>query len=169
MHSADLMYTIAQIAVALAGFSAIIVSLNQKPIRDWDIADQVNIRLLIQISMVVIFFSTFPSFLAIFLSNSDIWLYSLWGYGLIHLTGAGFFLLLKSKHTPRIFRFAAILGITVGLLQVATAYFGSDLARESMFIFTLIWHLGIIFMAFILLLYQIRDTTNNVGNEGESK
>jgi len=38
---------------------------------------------------------------------------------------------------------------------VSIAWFGGDIARESMYVFTLIWHLGIIFMAFILLLYQM--------------
>ncbi len=83
MHSAGLMYTIAQIAVALAGFSAIIVALNQKPVREWDLADQVNIRLLIQLSIAVIFFSLLPSLLSIFLKRNDIWLCSLWAYSLL--------------------------------------------------------------------------------------
>ena len=65
MHSADLMLAIAQIAVALAGFSAIIVALNNRPIREWILMDQVNIRLLIQLSIVVIFFSLIPSLLAL--------------------------------------------------------------------------------------------------------
>ena len=167
MHSTALMLAIAQIAVALAGFSAIIVALNNKPIRKWVLMDQVNIRLLIQLSIVVIFFSLIPSLLAISIPVSDVWLYSLWSYGLAHLADAAYFLFFKSKRAPTIFRVAAICGVIVGLAQVTIAWFGGDIARESMYVFTLIWHLGVIFMAFILLLYQMGDTekaTNNSGN-----
>ncbi|HAI97700.1 MAG: hypothetical protein CL866_03615 [Cycloclasticus sp.] len=169
MHSAGLMYTIAQIAVALAGFSAIIVALNQKPVREWDLADQVNIRLLIQLSIAVIFFSLLPSLLSIFLKRNDIWLCSLWAYGLIHFLDAGFFLYFKSKHAPNIFRIAASCGVTLALVQMAIAGLGNDVARESVYVFTLIWHIGIIFMAFILLLYQVRDVEDETNNKGEPK
>ena len=164
MHSADLMFVIAQIAVALAGFSAIIVALNQKPIHEWVLMDQVNIRLLVQLSIVVIFFSLIPSLLAISTPISDVWRYCLWAYGLIHLADAGFFLFFKSKRAPTIFRVAAFCGLIVGLAQVAIAWLGGDLARESMYVFTLIWHLGIIFMAFILLLYQMGDIKGKPDN-----
>jgi len=169
MHSVDLMHTIAQIAVALAGFSAIIVALNQKPIREWELMDQVNIRLLIQLSIVVIFFSLVPSLLAISIPISDAWLYSLWGYGLVHIADAGFFLVLKSKRAPTVFRVVASCGVIVGLLQIAIALLGSDTARETMYVFTLIWHLGVIFMAFILLLYQVRDHESEPDNDEEPK
>lgn len=169
MHSADLMFAIAQIAIALAGFSAIIVALNQKPIREWGLMDQINIRLLIQVSIQVVFFSLTPSLLAISLPVSDVWLYSLWAYGLVHLVDVSFFLFLKSKHAPTIFRVAAACGFIVGLVQVALAWFGGDIARESVYVFTLIWHLGIIFMAFILLLYQMGHTEEVTDNSGSTE
>lgn len=169
MHSADLMFTIAQIAVALAGFSAIIIALNQKPIREWVLMDQVNIRLLIQLSIIVIFFSLTPSLLAISIPVSTVWLYSLWAYGLVHLADAAFFLFFKSKRAPTIFRVVALCGIIVGLAQVTIAWLGGDIARESIYVFTLIWHLGVIFMAFILLLYQVRDADHETNNDGETK
>jgi hypothetical protein len=120
--------------------------------------DQINIRLLIQLSIVVIFFSLLPSLLAISMPAHNIWLYGLWGYGLVHVVDASFFLFFKSKRAPTIFRVAAFCGVIVGLGQVAIALLGSNVARESMYVFTLIWHLGVVFMAFILLLYQVRHT-----------
>ena len=157
---------IAQIAVALAGFSAIIIALNPKPIHDWELPEQVNIRLLIQISIVVIFFALIPSLLVISMPINDVWRYSLLGYGLVHTADAGFFLFLKSKFAPTIFRFAATLGLLVGLAQIAVAWLGHDIARESMYVFTLLWHLSIIFMAFILLLYKVRSTSNDTTEGG---
>jgi hypothetical protein len=169
MHSADLMFVIAQIAVALAGFSAIIVALNQKPIREWVLMDQVNIRLLVQLSIVVIFFSLIPSLLAISIPVSDVWFYSLWAYGLIHLADAGFFLFFKSKRAPTIFRIVAACGIIVALAQIAIAWFSGDVVKESAYVFTLIWHLGVIFMAFILLLYQMGDIKETPDNSRDIK
>lgn len=156
-----MMYAIAQIAVGLAGFSAIIIALNPKPIRDWELPEQVNIRLLLQVSIVVIFFALIPSLLVISLPISDIWRYGRFGYGLVHTADAGFYLFFKSKFAPTIFRFAATSGLLVGLTQIAVAWLGHDIARESMYVFTLLWHLGIIFMAFILLLYKVRSTSND--------
>ena len=152
------MLTIAQIAVGLAGFSAIIVTLNAKPIRDWDESDRLNLRLLIQISMYVIFFSLLPPLLAIPFETHLVWMYALWAYGLIHIVDATFFLMNLAKETPAIFRNAAISGACIALIQISIAWLGNDIARETMYAFTLIWHLGVVFMAFILLLYQMRKS-----------
>ena len=97
MQSADLMYAIAQIAVGLAGFSAIIIALNPKPIREWELPERINIHLLLQVSIIVIFFSLIPPLLAISMQPSNIWRYCLWGYGVLHVADAGFFLFFKSK------------------------------------------------------------------------
>jgi len=156
MQSTGLMFTIAQIAVGLAGFSAIIVTLNQRAIRDWDDTDQLNLRLLIQISIYVIFFSLLPSVLSIPLEPHSVWLYALWIYGLVHIVDVIFFLKNLTKEMPLLFRNAAICGGCIAIAQVVIAWQGSDVARETMFAFTLIWHLGVVFMAFILLLYQLR-------------
>jgi len=56
METFDLLLTMAEVAVGLAGFSAIIVTLNRRPIREWDDTDQLNLRLLIQVSGLTIFF-----------------------------------------------------------------------------------------------------------------
>ncbi|MEH6502621.1 MAG: hypothetical protein V7682_01835 [Cycloclasticus sp.] len=157
MQSTDLMLAISQIAVGLAGFSAIIVTLNPKPIRDWDKTDQLNLRLLIQISIIVILFSVLPFLLSVTLNKAETWKYALLIYGVIHLADAGFFLLKKTKNTSNIFRNFALSGCCVALAQVIIGWFGSAAACETMYLVALVWHLGVIFMAFILLLYQIRE------------
>jgi len=156
MQSTGLMFTIAQIAVGLAGFSAIIVTLNAKPIREWDDTDRLNLRLLIQISIYVIFFSLLPPMLAIPFEPHLVWMYGLWAYGLIHIVDVSFFLINMTKGTPTIFRSVAICGACVALIQVSIALLGGDIARETMYVFSLIWHLGVVFMAFILLLYEVK-------------
>lgn len=112
MYSINLMLASAQIAVGLAGFSAIIVTLNDKPIRDWDDNDKLNLRLLIQVSIMVIFFSLLPSLLLISLNTNEVWLYGLWAYGLIHLVDVSFFLIHRTNTTSHIFRNAAFCGVS---------------------------------------------------------
>ena len=156
MQSTGLLFTIAQIAVGLAGFSAIIVTLNPRPIREWDDTDRLNLRTLIQLSIYVIFFSLLPPLLSISLDNHLVWLCALWVYGLIHIADASFFLMNLTKDMPTLFRNSASCGVIVALAQLLIAWQGNDVARETMFVFALIWHLGVVFMAFVLLLYKLR-------------
>ena len=156
MQSTGLLFTIAQIAVGLAGFSAIIVTLNPRPIREWDDTDRLNLRTLIQLSIYVIFFSLLPPILYISLYNHIVWLCALCVYGLIHIADASFFLINLTKDMPTLFRNSASCGVVVALAQLLIAWQGNDIARETMFVFALIWHLGVVFMAFVLLLYKLR-------------
>ena len=77
MQSSELLLTVAQIAVGLAGFSAIIVTLNPKPVREWDATDRLNLRVLVQVSFVVLFFSLLPIILVIPFGIEDTWFYAL--------------------------------------------------------------------------------------------
>ena len=142
MQSTALLFTIAQIAVGLAGFSAVIVTLNPRPIREWDSTDRLNLRLLIQISIYVIFFSLLPPLLSIPFDNHLIWLLALWAYGIIHMADAGFFLMNLTMETPSLFRNAAICALIVAAAQLVVAWQGHDIAREMMFASALVWHLA---------------------------
>lgn len=46
----------------------------------------------------------------------------------------------------------------MALVQVGVAWFAEEVAREWLYVSTLLWHLGIVLMAFILLLYQLRES-----------
>jgi len=156
METFDLLLTMAEVAVGLAGFSAIIVTLNRRPIREWDDTDQLNLRLLIQVSGLTIFFSLLPLLLQIPLSIPDTWLYGLLIYGLIHIIDVSFFLMNVTPETPPVFRNSARTGFCVAVIQLIVFGVGTTVWQEAVYVFTLFWHLGIVFLAFILLLYQIR-------------
>lgn len=158
MQSTDILSTIAEIAVALAGFSAIVVMLNSKPIREWDDTDRLNLRLLIQVSAFTIFFALLPSILIASLKEPEVWKYGLWAYGLLHILDVSSFLFKMTNDTPTIFRNAAVSGTVIAVTQLVIAWAGSTAAKETMYLGTLLWHLCITFMAFILLLYGVRKT-----------
>ena len=156
MQSSDLLLAVAQIAIGLAGFSAIIVTLNPKPIREWDVTDRLNLRLLIQVSFAVLFFSLLPFILAVPFGIEVSWFYGLWLYGLYHVVDVSSFLFGMTKETPSIFRTTAFVGVFVAASQVGVALLGTPILRETAYVATLGWHLCVIFMAFVLLLYQLR-------------
>jgi len=158
MQSVDLQLTISEVAVAVAGFSAVVVTLNAKPVRDWDETDRLNLRLLIQVAFVTIFFSLLPSILSVSLEIDAVWRYGLWAYGGVHLLDVTSFLLGTTRGTPTIFRMTAGCGVIVALAQLAIAWGGSSAARETTYLASLVWHLYVTFMAFVLLLYGIRKT-----------
>lgn len=160
MNSVDLQLTIAEVSVAVAGFSAVVVTLNAKPVREWDETDRLNLRLLIQVAFVTILFSLLPSVLGISLGQSTLWHFALWAYGVVHLLDVGSFLVGMTKETPRIFRATACCGVVVALIQIGFAWGGTQVARETVYVASLVWHLYVTFLAFVLLLYGIRKTSS---------
>ena len=158
METSSLLLTISQLAVGLAGFSAIIVALNPRPIRDWDTTDKLNLRALIQVSAFVLAFSLFPFLLAIPLPSEKVWLYGLWVYGGVHILDVTNVLYRLTKDIAKIFRISVYIGVVVALTQLAIAWFGSTKIRELVYVATLIWQLCVVFMGFLLLLYQVRSS-----------
>jgi len=159
METSDFLLTISQLAIGLAGFSAVIVTLNPKPIREWDITDRLNLRLLVQVSFVVLFFALFPFLLGIPFSLDRVWLIGLWVYGSLHLADVVSFLVGMTEETPTIFRATAYCGVVVALFQLGVALLGDSALRELMYVGTLVWHLYVVFMGFVLLLYQLRKSS----------
>ncbi len=158
MESTNLTLTIAEISVAVAGFSAIVVMLNATPIKEWDETDRLNLRLLVQVAIFTILMSLLPSVLSVSLSDTDVWEYGLWAYGLIHFVDVSSFLFGMTKETPNVFRNAAFCGVLIAITQITVAWFGTPTATETTYVATLVWHLGITFMAFVLLLYGVRKS-----------
>lgn len=156
MQSANLVLTLAQLAIGLAGFTAIIVALNPKPIREWLVSDQLNLRVLVQVSFLALFFCVLPYVLAVSLAPDDVWFYGLAAYGIIHVFDVSSFLINTTKETPRVFRYHACVGLLIALSQVGIAFLGNAVMRETAYIATLIWHLYVMYLAFVLLLYQTR-------------
>ena len=161
MESSDLLLTVSQLAIGLAGFSAIIVSLNSRPIREWDETDRLNLRLLIQVSFVALFFSLLPFLLAVSLESERVWFYGLWIYGVIHLVDVSTFLFRMTADSAALFRVSGFVGLVIAVSQVAVAALGAPSMQETLYVGTLVWHLYVVFMAFVLLLYQLRKSNSD--------
>lgn len=158
MQTSDLLLTISQLAIGLAGFSAVIVTLNPRPIKEWDATDRLNLRILVQVSFVVLFFSLFPFLLGISLLQSQVWLIGLWVYGSLHLVDVTSFIIRMTPETPTIFRVTGYTGVLIALSQLSVALLGEASIIETMYAVTLVWHLYVVFMGFVSLLYQLRKS-----------
>jgi hypothetical protein len=159
MQSADLLLTMAQVAIGLVGFTAVIVTLNPRPIREWEATDRINLRILVQVSFVMLFFCLLPSVLAVSLEPDDVWFYGLAAYGIVHVVDVSSFLVHMTIAVPIVWRASGCAGFLVALSQIAIAFLGNAVMWETAYLVTLIWHVYVIFMAFVLLLYQMRKST----------
>jgi hypothetical protein len=159
MQSTDLQLTIAEVALAIAGFSAIVVALNGRPVREWDELDRHNLRMLIQVAFVTLLFSILPSVLAVSLESADVWKYGLYVYGIAHLIDVSTFVLRFPRDTPLFSRSTGYAGVLIACTQIFFAWTGSTMARETAYVATLVFHLSITFHAFVMLLYQVRKPT----------
>jgi hypothetical protein len=156
MNSTDFLLTISELSIAVAGFSAIVVMLNTKPIKDWADADRLNLRLLLQVSALTIVFSLFPSILSVPLIPDNAWRYSLAIYGVVHMADVSSFLFKMTSGTQTAFKICGSIGVVVAILQMLVAWQGTPIAWETMYLVSLVWHLCVTFTAFALLLYGMR-------------
>ena len=60
MPSNDILVLVAELAVAIAGFSSVVVALGRRPVAEWLPGEQRNLRILLQVSAIAILFSLFP-------------------------------------------------------------------------------------------------------------
>jgi hypothetical protein len=73
----NIVTTIAEIAIALVGFSAVVVVLNPSPIRNWSVSERFNFRILVQVGGVVVLFSILPFGTNLVFDDYHAWKYAL--------------------------------------------------------------------------------------------
>lgn len=161
MESSEIITSIAEIAIALVGFSAIVVVLNPKPIREWHNSDQFNFRVLVQLAAVVVVFAILPFGMHLIFDEFLAWKYALLAYGIFHIADLSSFVFKFPPGALRINRVLPLGGFAVAILQVLMPFIGSGAAIEATYLLGLVWHLMVAFISFVILVYGIkgqRDT-----------
>jgi hypothetical protein len=154
MDITEISPTIAEIAVAIAGFSAIVVVLRKRPIRDWHAYDRFNFRMLLQVAALTIIFSIFP-FGALAIVDSPVaWKISLLTYGFVHLLDVSSFIVFYPHKWNIVNKIAASIGVLIALAQIGSGFFASEGAMQVVYLMTLVWHLAISSLGFVLLVYM---------------
>jgi len=160
METTDIITTLAEIAIALVGFSAIVVVLNPRPIRDWAESDQFNFRILVQLSAIVVVFCILPFGTHILLDDDQAWKSALLIYGIVHVIDLLSFIIRFAKHVPRANRILPFLGMIVAVSQIIVAMLAGPKLVELTYLVALVWHLFVAFISFVILVYGFGERSN---------
>ena len=151
MESQDALVLIAELAVAIAGFSSVVVALDNRTVKDWTPFQRHNLRILLQVSALTIFFALFPLILQRAVEGPSLWKWALGVYGVIHTIDVSSFIRRLPKNLPTANRVLPFVGLLIALASVSIAIFAPPLAAEVAYLCSLVWHLGIAAMGFAFL------------------
>lgn len=154
MTSHDTLVLLAELAVAIAGFSGVVVALEARGVSQWSASRRFNLRVLLQVSALVVFFSILPLILERAIEQPASWRVALWAYGLVHLADVSSFILRRPPEVVGLRRIAQIVGLIFAIASLCIAAFGSLLLAEITYLSMLVWHLGVAAMGFASLLFD---------------
>lgn len=158
MQSQEILQTISQVAAALAGFSGVVAALGHRGSRTWSSEEILQLRTLVEPSLVALFGSFLPGtlFLA-FDSEPLVWRLSNGALGLLGVvTGAAFIArsrFASATNGQRVF--LILVALTVMALLLAAA--GVFRQYELVFVIALILALAVAAYNFLLLLVITGD------------
>ena len=153
MLSGDFLVVVAEIGVAIAGFSSVVVALDSRAVREWSSARRYNLRVLLQISALAVFFALLALFLERATGGSAFWKWALGIYGVAHLIDAGSFIRRRPGDIPMVNRLGPYFGVLVAVGQCTVAALGGLRAAEIVYLASLIFHLGGASMGFGILIF----------------
>jgi hypothetical protein len=152
MTSHDTLVLIAELAVAIAGFSSIVIAIEGRGVRHWSAVQRFDLRVLLQVSALTIIFSIFPLIVERAVAQPTSWRLSLWAYGLVHLLDVSTFILRRPPGLDSLHRNAQIVGLALALTSLAVAAYGAPPLTEIVYLSMLVWHLAVAAMGFAFLI-----------------
>jgi len=158
VYSANTLTVIASIAIAIAGFSGVVVALTGRTTDRFDPVERLNLRILLQVSSEALVFSLVPLIAHRAVDSDTAWRFSMLLYGSVHLLDAGYFVVrtLRSNSRSFIQLVMPILGSCIAVGQLIIGIIGSIVAVEVVYLLVLIWHLAIAGMGFMFLIFASR-------------
>ncbi len=162
VHSASTLTVIASIAIAIAGFSGVVVALTGKTTERFDPVERLNLRILLQVSAEALFFSLMPLIAHRAFDSDTAWRLSMLLYGSVHVLDAGYFVVrtLRSHSRSRVQLLMPILGTCIAVVQLIIGVIGSIVLVEVAYLLVLTWHLAIAGMGFVFLIFASRYSGN---------
>ena len=151
MPSNDIFVLVAELAVAIAGFSSVVVAVGRRPVTDWSPGEQRNLRILLQVSGIAILFSLFPLILQRGIDSPAFWNLALAVYGFVHMVDVSTFLF---RPVPGESQIPPIIGLALALFSIAVAALGSATLAEITYLSVLVWHLAVAGMGFAFLIFR---------------
>lgn len=157
MPSHDTLVLIAEVAVAIAGFSSVVVALDNRAVKNWTPFQQHNLRVLLQVSALTIFFSIFPLIFQRVIDGPGSWKWALGFYAVIHTIDVSSFIRVLPADLPAANRFLPYIGLALAVVSIFVAWLASPLVAEVLYLCNLVWHLGIAAMGFAFLVMGERE------------
>lgn len=145
LEASDVLTTIAEVGVAVAGFSGVVVVVGRGTEEPLDARQRYYLQALLEVAACAVFFSLLPLVLDRAFDEDRVWRVSMAIYGFGHFGGVAYhyFTLQGRRLTPKLFRLTALAGAALGLAQFASAFLGSIRVIEPFYLAVLVWHLGI--------------------------
>lgn len=156
MQSQEILSSISAVAVALAGFSGVVVILGHRSRGAWSATELLRLRTLVEPSLVALFGSFLPGTIRL-AARSDVsaWRLSNGALGLLGLAAVAAFVVRSRTAKPttgqRVLLVFAILGVAAHLLVAG----GVLSPAELIFILGLLLALVVAAYNFLLLLFNI--------------
>jgi hypothetical protein len=159
VQSTPTLTVIASIAVAIAGFSGVVVALTGKTTDSFDAVERLNLRILLQVSSFALLFSLVPLIAHRAVDSELAWRISMLLYGFTHILDTGFFIVKAGRSgTPsRLQVIGPRIGFSIAVVQIALGLFGPVSTVEVFYLIVLIWHLAIAGMGFVNLTFASRE------------
>ena len=160
VHSTDTLAVIASVAIAIAGFSGVVVALTGRTADSFGAVEKLNFRILLQVSALALFFALVPLISHRAFEPPLAWRISMILYGAVHLCDAGFFVLRTRDSTTLspLQRVAPRIGVVIAVMQLLLVVLGNTIVIEVGYLLVLLWHLAIAGMGFANLVFASRAT-----------
>jgi hypothetical protein len=110
--------------------------------------------MLLQVAALTIIFSIFPFGALAILDSTVAWKVSLLAYGFVHLLDVSSFVVFYPDKWNIVNKIAAGIGVLIALVQIGSGFFASEGAMQVVYLMTLVWHLAISSLGFVLLVYM---------------
>ena len=157
----DYLVTVAQIAIAIAGFSSIVEALSTRHVQHWTDVERYNFRTLLQVSAMALFFSLLPMVLVQLWDEYVAWRVALFVYGIFHLADVGSFMLKFPPGAPGLVKITMTIGLTIACSQIYIAIAQQENLMIFIYLVALTWQLLIAFLGFAMSLYGARPKTED--------
>ena len=163
MTEFETLYALAEIAIALAGFAAIVVIFKRRSSGGWDAADADRFNGMLLHAMAAGFFCIFPPFLFVFTPEPSV----VWAIGSAFaavqmLAHAGVIFSLPSSSRPTRLALLLPLGLVVlQALNIFEVYFARDFGP---YLAAVLWHIFQAGLLFVTLVFVRREDTKGTNS-----
>ena len=159
MNPQSVLTTVAEVSIALAGFTGVVAVLGNRRKHDWTAEERLQLRTLVETSLTALFASFAPSVLyQAMTSEPAIWRGANLFLGVLHLANLGAFLVRAKEAKPTTSQ-KSLLGIGIAMILAHFLAAAGILPwYVPIFMIGLLQQVFIAALNFVLLLFPVNNT-----------